>query len=356
MALALDAARRGWGRTAPNPLVGAVLVRDGTVVGVGWHEKYGDDHAEVMALMKAGDLARGATMYVTLEPCAHFGTTPPCANALVRAGVARVVIAVRDPNPEARGGVERLRAAGIKVDIGPLADDARELNAAFFFSFASRRPWVTLKLALSLDGGMADAAGRSKWITGVHSRAHVHAMRAGSDAIAVGINTALADDPWLTVRDAPPPTMPPARVIFDRRARLPLDGNLAVTAHKAPTVLVTEYTPPARRQALERVGIEVLEAVSLEEAMLLLRGRGIRALLVEGGRTLAGALLERSLVDRLVIFQAPVILGAGALRPFDRMPAGPIAETKPLRVIERKAFGDDLMTVYALQELPCSPD
>ena len=158
------------------------------------------------------------------------------------------------------------------------------------------------------------------------------------------------------MRDAPPPTMPPARVIFDRRARLPLDGNLAVTAHKAPTVLVTEYTPPARRQALERVGIEVLEAVSLEEAMLLLRGRGIRALLVEGGRTLAGALLERSLVDRLVIFQAPVILGAGALRPFDRMPAGPIAETKPLRVIERKAFGDDLMTVYALQELPCSPD
>ena len=356
MALALDAARRGWGRTAPNPMVGAVLVRDGTVVGVGWHEKYGDDHAEVMALMKAGELARGATMYVTLEPCAHFGKTPPCANALVRAGIARVVIAVRDPNPEARGGVERLRAAGIKVDIGLMADDARELNAPFFFSFASRRPWVTLKLALSLDGGMADAAGRSKWITGVHSRAHVHAMRAGSDAIAVGINTALADDPWLTVRDAPAPTMPPARVIFDRRARLPLDGNLAVTAHKAPTVLVTEYTPPARRQALERVGIEVLEAVSLEEAMLLLRGRGIRALLVEGGRTLAGALLERSLVDRLVIFQAPVILGAGALRPFDRMPAGPIAETKPLRVIERKAFGDDLMTVYALQELPCSPD
>src|SRR5262249_49491352 len=156
MALALEAARHGWGRTAPNPMVGAVLVRDGEVVGVGWHEKYGGDHAEVMALEMAGERARGATMFVTLEPCAPFGKTPPCARAVVRAGVTRVVIAARDPNPEARGGVERLRAAGIKVELGLMGAEAIELNAPFFFAFASPRPWMTLKLAMSLDGGMAD--------------------------------------------------------------------------------------------------------------------------------------------------------------------------------------------------------
>jgi len=356
MALALEAARRGWGRTAPNPMVGAVIVREGKVEGVGWHERYGGAHAEVMALDAAGDRARGATMYVTLEPCAHFGKTPPCATALVRAGLARVVIAVRDPNPEARGGVEKLRAAGIRVEIGLMAEQARELNAPFFFSFVSERPWVTLKLALSLDGAMADAKGESKWITNDASRAEVHAMRAGVEAIAVGINTALKDDPLLTVRAVAQASMPPARVIFDRRARLPLDSQLARTARSAPTVLVTESAPPARRRALERLGVDVIQAVSLEESLFQLRSRGIRALLVEGGRTLAVALLERALVDRLVIFQAPVILGAGALRPFDRMPAADIAGARALRIVERKAFGGDLMTVYALQELPCSPD
>jgi diaminohydroxyphosphoribosylaminopyrimidine deaminase/5-amino-6-(5-phosphoribosylamino)uracil reductase len=356
MALALDAARRGWGRTAPNPMVGAVIVREGEVLGVGWHAKYGEAHAEVMALERAGERARGATMYVTLEPCAHFGKTPPCANALVRAGVSRVVIAARDPNPEARGGVERLRAAGIRVETGLLAEQARELNAPFYFSFVSERPWVTLKLALSLDGAMADAKGESKWITNEASRAEVHAMRAGADAVAVGINTALKDDPWLTVRDAPQPSMPPARVVFDRRARLPLASLLARSARAAPTLLVTEAAPPARRRALEKAGVEVIRAVSLEESLFQLRSRGIRSLMVEGGRTLAGALLERALVDRLVIFQAPVILGAGALRPFDKVPATDIAGARALRIVARKEFGGDLMTVYAMQELPCSPD
>ena len=356
MALALEAARRGWGRTAPNPMVGAVLVRSGEVLGVGWHAQYGEAHAEVMALDAAGERARGATMYVTLEPCAHFGKTPPCVQALIRAGVSRVVIAARDPNPEARGGLERLRTSGVTVETGLLAEPARELNAPFYFSFGSDRPWVTLKLALSLDGAMADASGRSKWITGPASRAEVHAMRAGSDGVAVGINTALADDPWLTVRDAPAPSMPPARVIFDRRARLPLDGILARSARAAPTVLVAESAPASRRLALEAAGVEVLQAASLEESLVLLRRRSIRSLLVEGGRTLAAALLERALVDRLVIFQAPVILGAGALRPFDRVPATDLTAASALRVVERRPFGDDLMTVYAMRELPCSPD
>ncbi|HUO52202.1 MAG TPA: bifunctional diaminohydroxyphosphoribosylaminopyrimidine deaminase/5-amino-6-(5-phosphoribosylamino)uracil reductase RibD [Gemmatimonadaceae bacterium] len=356
MALALDAARRGWGCTAPNPMVGAVLVRGDEVVSVGWHARYGEAHAEAVALERAGPRARGATLYVTLEPCAHHGKTPPCADAVIRAGVARVVIAARDPNPEARGGLERLRAAGIAVEVGALGEEARELNAPFFFSFAARRPWVTLKLALSIDGAMADAGGRSRWITNPASRAEVHRMRAGHDAVAVGIGTALRDDPELTVRDAPAPRVPPARVIFDRQGRLPADGRIARSARTVRTLVVTGALATERRQALERLGVELVRATEPEEAMLALRERGIRSLLVEGGATLAAALLERALVDRLVIFQAPVLLGAGALRPFDGLPAADIAGAPALRVVERKAFGGDLMTVYALQELPCSPD
>ncbi len=218
MDLALEAARRGWGQTAPNPMVGAVVVQGGRVAAVGWHAVYGEAHAEVVALDRAGDAARGATMYVTLEPCAHHGKTPPCADAIVRAGIARVVVAARDPNPEAAGGIARLRAAGVQVDTGLRANESCELNAPFFNAFRSDRPWVTLKLALSADAAMADAHGKSKWITGPGARAEVHALRAGSDAVAVGIGTALADDPMLDVRDAPAPRRPPARVVFDRHA------------------------------------------------------------------------------------------------------------------------------------------
>jgi diaminohydroxyphosphoribosylaminopyrimidine deaminase/5-amino-6-(5-phosphoribosylamino)uracil reductase len=356
MDLALEAARRGWGQTAPNPMVGAVVVQGDRVVGTGWHAKYGEAHAEVMALERAGDAALGATMYVTLEPCAHHGKTPPCAAAIVHAGITRVVLATRDPNPKAAGGVERLRAAGIQVDIGPGARASCELNAPFFNSFVSDRPWVTLKLALSADGAMAGADGSSKWITGWAARAEVHRMRADSDAVAVGIGTVLADDPLLTAREGPPPRCPPARVVFDRQARLPLVSALVGSVRMAPVLVVADSPPAARRDALERAGVEVLLASSLEASLQTLRGRGIRSLLVEGGAKIAAALLEGALVDRLVIFQAPTELGAGALRPFASLPASKAPDAANYRVVERSTLNADTKTVFAVKELPCSPD
>src|SRR4051812_28976138 len=202
MRRALDLARRGWGQTAPNPMVGAVVVRDGEVVGEGYHARFGEEHAEVAALREAGDRARGATLFVTLEPCAHHGKTPPCADAVIAAGVKRVLMAIADPNPQAAGGAERLRAAGVDVDVGMEASEARELNAAFLHAFTSNRPWLILKLATSLDGAIADGARQhgtaGRWLTGEEARRDVHHMRAGVDAVAVGVGTVIADDPMLT--------------------------------------------------------------------------------------------------------------------------------------------------------------
>lgn len=352
MRRALSLARRGWGQTAPNPMVGAVVVRDGAVVGEGYHARFGEAHAEVAALVAAGELARGATVYVTLEPCAHHGKTPPCADALVTAGVSRVVIAARDPNPEAAGGIARLREAGIDVLEGVEEEESRELNAPFFHAFAADRPWVTLKLALSLDGAIADASGRSKWITGARARAAAHRLRAGSDAVAVGLGTALADDPMLTVRDAPAPRVPPVRVVFDRRARIPLSAALVRTARQVPTVVVAESPDPDGARALEGAGVGVVCGSGLEEGLRALAGRGVRALLVEGGARLAGALLERALVDRLIIFRAPVLLGAGALGAFAFAPRALLPDAPRFRVIERRTLGQDTMAVYAVRELP----
>jgi diaminohydroxyphosphoribosylaminopyrimidine deaminase/5-amino-6-(5-phosphoribosylamino)uracil reductase len=355
MQRALRLARRGWGQTAPNPMVGAVVVSGGAVAGEGYHARYGEPHAEVVALAQAGPRSRGSTVYVTLEPCAHHGRTPPCADALIAAGVARVVVATRDPNPVAAGGIERLTAAGIAVDVGVEECAARELNAPFFHAFSSRRPWVTLKLALSLDGAIADARGRSRWITGDEARRAVHRLRAGQDAVAVGIGTALADDPSLTVRYANAPRVPPARVVFDRAARLPLDSALARTARALPTIVVAETPDPTRAQALEDAGVTVLRVAGLEDALERLRDRDVRSLLVEGGARLAGALLERAMVDRLIIFQAPVVLGTGARNAFAFAPAADPGDAERLVVLERRRFGDDLMTVYAPRERTCSP-
>jgi diaminohydroxyphosphoribosylaminopyrimidine deaminase/5-amino-6-(5-phosphoribosylamino)uracil reductase len=348
MRRALDLAQRGWGQTAPNPMVGAVVVRDGTIVGEGYHARYGEAHAEVAALRAAGELARGSTVYITLEPCAHHGKTPPCVDALIAAGVARVVIAARDPNPDASGGLDRLSAAGIQVATGIEESQARELNAPFFHAFASRRPWVMLKLAVSIDAAIADAAGRSQWITGPRSRRVVHHLRAGSDAVAVGLGTLLADDPSLTVRDAPAPRTPPRRVIFDRHARTPLDARVVRTARDVPTIIVAESPDPARARALEGAGIQIVSAPTVEAALEQLAREGVRSLLVEGGARLAGTLLEHALVHRLIIFQAPVLLGAGALGAFAFAPAMPVGDAPHLRVLERRTLGADTMTVYAL--------
>ena len=356
MRRALRLARRGWGQTAPNPLVGAVVVRDGEIVGEGWHAQFGAQHAEAMALDAAGARARGATVYVTLEPCAHHGKTPPCSEALIRSGVSRVVAAVADPNPTASGGGARLREAGIDFETGVEQEAARELNAAFFHSFSSDRPWVTVKLALSIDGAITDHRRSSAWLTGAPARRAVHRMRAGTDAIAIGIGTAIADDPALTVRGRLQPRVPPVRVVFDREARLPPASQLARTANVVPTIVVTAEADPARSAALRAVGVEVLLADSLRSGLQALRGKGVRSVLVEGGAGLSAALLSASLVDRLVIFQAPVLLGAGALNGFGGLPPMLVRSAPRLRVLERRTFGDDLMTVYgSAGDSFCSP-
>jgi len=350
MRRALELARRGWGQTAPNPMVGAVVVREGRVVGEGWHARFGEPHAEPVALAAAGERARGATLYVTLEPCTHHGKTPPCVDGILAAGVRRVVVAARDPNPVASGGLARLAEAGVETAWGVQERAARELNAPFFFSFGAERPWVTLKLALSLDGAITDAARSRSWLTGASARAEVHRLRAGSDAIAVGIGTALNDDPALTVRETEPPRVPPMRVVFDRTARLPLDGALARSARSIPVVVLAEAPPADRAAALGAAGVEVLGSPSLRDGLRALAARGVRSLLVEGGAGIAGALLGNDLVDRLIIFQAPVVLGAGALSAFGDVPAAQVERARRLAIVERRAFDDDLMTVYSFRE------
>ncbi|HTJ21936.1 MAG TPA: bifunctional diaminohydroxyphosphoribosylaminopyrimidine deaminase/5-amino-6-(5-phosphoribosylamino)uracil reductase RibD [Gemmatimonadaceae bacterium] len=357
MRRALALAARGWGQTAPNPMVGAVVVAADVVVGEGYHARYGESHAEVVALRAAGDAARGATLYVTLEPCAHFGKTPPCVDAIVDAGIARVVAAARDPSDIARGGVERLRASGIAVDLGSERHRALELNAPFFNAHASARPWVTLKLAVSADWRIADPSGLHRWITGVDSRHEVHRLRANSDAIAVGIGTVLADDPSLTVRDAPAPRVAPRRVVFDSSLRAPFDSVLVRTAREIETILIARDDPPGpRRDALEAVGVRIIGASNLGGALASLRALGIRSLFVEGGARLAGSMLAADLVDRLVIFQSPTELGDTALGAFDFAPQGFAGALASTRVVEEGSFGPDRMTVYALHEVPCSPD
>jgi diaminohydroxyphosphoribosylaminopyrimidine deaminase/5-amino-6-(5-phosphoribosylamino)uracil reductase len=352
MRRALDLARRGWGQTAPNPMVGAVVVRDGAIVGEGFHARFGGEHAEVAALGQAGDRARGATLYVTLEPCAHEGKTPPCSDAVIAAGVKRVVIAIADPNPKAAGGADRLRAAGIEVHVGVETNDARELNAWFFHSFSSERPWVILKLATSLDGAIADGAPQRgtarRWLTGDEARRDVHRMRAGVDAVAVGVGTVIADDPSLTVRDAAHPRIPPRRVVFDSSLRTPIGATLVCSARSVPTILIARRAERWRREALVDAGVDVRICETLHDALNGLAADGVRSLLVEGGARLAGSLLEAGAVDRLVIFQAPVVLGANALSAFAHVSNATAASLARLPVIERVVLGDDLKTTFAL--------
>lgn len=350
MRRALRLARRGWGWTAPNPLVGAVVVRDGVVIGEGHHARYGGPHAEVAAL--DGIDARRATVYVTLEPCNHLGKTPPCSEALLAAGVARVVAAVGDPSRVAAGGLARLAAAGVSTTVGVLAAEARELNAPFFHAQTSDRPWVMLKLAMSLDGAVADHTHGPGWLTGPAARREVHRLRAGSDAVAVGIGTALADDPELTVRDAPAPRVPPLRIVFDRAARLPLASRLARSATEVPVIVVASEPPSERRRALEAAGVTVLDAPSLGAGLVALRGElGIRSLFVEGGARLASALWDADLADRLITFRAPVVLGRGALGAFADAAPVRAGEARRLPIVAQRAVGDDLMTTFAVHPL-----
>jgi diaminohydroxyphosphoribosylaminopyrimidine deaminase / 5-amino-6-(5-phosphoribosylamino)uracil reductase len=347
MGRALDLAWRGWGRVQPNPLVGAVVLAGGEPVGEGWHPEYGERHAEAMALSAAGARARGATLVVTLEPCAHQGKQPPCTDLILRSGVRRVVVAIADPNPVAAGGGAQLRAGGVDVEVGPLSDVARAQNAVFLHSVRDqRRPFVALKLATTLDGRIADAEGRSRWISGEGARGYVQWLRAGFDAIAVGGRTARVDDPALTVRGEVQPRILPQRVVFDRAADLGPHLKLVRTAGEIPTVaVVAPDADAARVKRLESSGVSVLRANALEEGLHSLRERGIGSLLVEGGGELAGALLKAGLVDRYYWIQAPLWLGEGALPAVSGLPGRSLEQAERWRVVERRAFGDDTLLV-----------
>ncbi len=324
MARALALARRAMGRTSPNPLVGAVVVRGGHIVGEGFHERAGHPHAEAVALGAAGEAARGATLYVNLEPCAHFGRTPPCADAIAAAGVRRVVAACGDPNPLVAGrGFARLRAAGVAVTEGVLAEEARALNEPFFHYVTTGRPFFLLKAAMTLDGKIATAAGRSRWITGEEARAEVHRLRAGLDAVLVGVGTVLADDPLLTARL--PGGRDPVRVVADSRLRLPVTARVLNPDSPAPLwVATTEAGWRARGRSLlaaaRRRGaaceILVLPAregrVDLEALAEELARRQVTSVLVEAGATLNAALLAAGLVQKVAFFLAPTIVGGEA--------------------------------------------
>ncbi len=347
MARALDLAWRGWGKVQQDPLVGAVILRDGRLVGEGWHPEHGDRHAETVALADAGERARGATLVVTLEPCSHQGKQPPCTEAIIRSGVARVVAAMRDPNPLAAGGAERLREAGVDVEIGPLGDAAAVQNAIFLHGLRDQtRPFLALKLATTLDGRIADRFGRSRWISGEAARAYVQWLRAGFDAIAVGGRTARLDDPALTVRGPVRPRTAPRRVVFDRAADLGPNLTLVRTAPETPTVVVV--SPEADRTRVKRLqaaGVTVVQAGSLPESLGLLREQGIASLLVEGGGQLAGALLAAGLVDRYYWIQAPVWLGEGAIPAFAGLPTRSLDQAERWRAVERRSLGDDTLLV-----------
>jgi diaminohydroxyphosphoribosylaminopyrimidine deaminase/5-amino-6-(5-phosphoribosylamino)uracil reductase len=314
MSRANHLAKRGWGRTYPNPLVGAVVARNGEIVGLGAHEEFGGPHAEAIALADAGDSARGATLYVTLEPCTHTGKQPPCTDAIVAAGIARAVIAVRDPDPIAAGGAEQLRRAGIDVEVGLLGPSAARRNFRFLHRFqGDRRPYVAIKLAVSMDGRIADAKGRSKWISNDVSRKWAHWLRAGFGALAVGGDTAVVDGARLTVRGAIQPRIAPLRVVFDRRGRVRPGHSLFEDAGSTPlAIIVGSAVPPAHRDAVSAAGAQVLVADALAVALAELHERGVDSVLVEGGGRLAGALLREGLVDRVYQIQSPLWLGDGA--------------------------------------------
>jgi diaminohydroxyphosphoribosylaminopyrimidine deaminase / 5-amino-6-(5-phosphoribosylamino)uracil reductase len=348
MARALELAARGLYGTAPNPRVGCVLVRDRRVVGEGWHQRCGGPHAEAHALASAGDLACGATAYVSLEPCAHHGRTPPCAQALVAAGVARVVAAVRDPNPQVDGaGLDRLRAAGVETACGLMESEARALNPGFLSRMSRGRPWVRVKLAASLDARTALASGESRWITGAPARRDVHAWRARSCALVTGIGTVLADDPGLTPRDHPGRALraaPPLRVVLDRRLRLSPGARLF--REPGRVLLLTEAVDACRQQALERVGAEVLRCpdhgLTLAWVLGVLAARAVNEVLIEAGPTLAGAFLAEGLVDELLVYQGMHLLGHAG-RPLVCLPEpANMAERQGWQLLDVRHVGQDL--------------
>jgi len=353
---ALELARGARRLTAPNPWVGCVIVRDGQIVGEGATKPPGGGHAEMVALAAAGERARGSTVFTTLEPCAHHGRTGPCTDALVAAGVARVVSAIEDPDTDVAGrGHAALRAAGITVEIGTGALDATHLLAPYLVQRREGRSFTVLKAATSLDGRVAASDGASRWITGAAARADAHERRADSQAIIIGSETALADRPALTVRDVEPPRgRPPLRVLLDARGRVPATGPLFDPALAPTLVVTTDRAPPSVGRAWTAAGATVAlvgvgragVGVDLAETLTVLARRGVLQALVEGGPTLHGALLDAGLVDRIVAYVAPVVLGAGARAGYGLDPGPALAIAPRFRLTQVSRLGDDVCLEY----------
>jgi diaminohydroxyphosphoribosylaminopyrimidine deaminase/5-amino-6-(5-phosphoribosylamino)uracil reductase len=342
MARALQLAANGLYTTSPNPRVGCVIVKDDRVVGEGWHQRAGTPHAEIHALKVAGEAARGATVYVTLEPCSHHGRTPPCAEALIQAGVTRVVAAMRDPNPlVAGGGIDMLTLAGIEAEVGLMETEAQALNPGFISRMTRQRPWVRLKTAATLDGKTALANGASQWITGDAARADVQRLRARACAVLTGSGTVIADNPRMNVRDIETGRQP-LRVVVDSSLRTPVDAAIL------PALIACHHAEPAARAALEQAGAEVIELpgadgrVDLAALLTLLAQRGINELHVESGARLNGALLAAGLVDEWVAYVAPMAVGDTARGLFAQPPLTTLADAARFRLADVRQVGGDL--------------
>jgi len=348
MRLALSEAKKGVGKTAPNPAVGCVIVRDGEVVGKGWHKKAGTPHAEVHALRAAGELAAGADAYVTLEPCSHFGKTPPCAKALIEARVGRVFVAMVDPNPLVSGrGIKMLQDAGIEVEVGLLEAESREINRPFVKWIRTKRPYVVLKSAITLDGKSATATGDSKWVTCDRSRREVHRLRGRLDAIMVGVGTVIKDDPLLTCRV--PGGKDPLRIIVDSTLRIPRHAALFSLRSEAKTVIATCCADLARIDAVAAHGVEVLVCsekdgrVDPDDLLTKLGERGVQSILLEGGSHLAGAFLRAGLIDRCMLFLAPKLVGGAGMGLFAGAGVNLMADAIRLEEMKVKRIGVDLL-------------
>ncbi|WP_417793105.1 bifunctional diaminohydroxyphosphoribosylaminopyrimidine deaminase/5-amino-6-(5-phosphoribosylamino)uracil reductase RibD [Terasakiella pusilla] len=357
MKIALKLAKRGLGNVWPNPAVGCVLVKENTIIARGWTQPGGRPHAEVEALTRAGEAAKGATAYVTLEPCAHYGKTPPCANALVEAGIKRVVIAVEDPDPRVSGqGVKILKDAGIDVTMNVCREEGIEVNEGFFLKVLKNRPLFTMKMATTLDGKIAVHTGESQWITEQPTRQQGHLLRANHDAIMVGIGTASEDNPELTCRLPGLEHHSPVRIVVDRRMRLPLTSKLVTQAHKIPTWMITLGDQDAiRAEAYREAGVELIipdsssqseAGITLDWVAQELAKRGLTRILVEGGSHLAAALLRRKLVDRLCWMRAPRIMGHDGIPVVQAFGVDHLEETPFFDRTSMFNSGDDLVEIY----------
>jgi diaminohydroxyphosphoribosylaminopyrimidine deaminase / 5-amino-6-(5-phosphoribosylamino)uracil reductase len=355
MQLALSLGRRGLGRTWPNPAVGAVVVKDGIIVGRGWTQPGGRPHAEPEALRRAGAAAKGATLYVTLEPCSHFGKSPPCVDAVIASGIARVVSAIEDPNPEVAGqGHARLRAAGIQVEVGLCGTEAARDHAGHFRRIRDRRPHVMLKLAVSADDEIAAAGHRPVAITGEPARTRVHLLRAQSDAILVGIGTVLADDPLLTCRLPGMEARSPVRIVLDTALRMPGDSRLIHSARETPLwVVASETSEAAAATRLGAAGAQIIRqppcpspGLDLVAVLHALGERGITRLMVEGGSRVASSFMQSGLVDEIQLLRGPDPIGAGGIAALHALPLAAITQSPAYRIRASETLGNDILTIY----------